>query len=56
MEVIQDLNEEGHTILMVTHEKYVAECARRIIVLKDGRILSDSQVFNRHIAKDGLEK
>ena len=56
MEVIQDLNEEGHTILMVTHEKYVAECARRILVLKDGKILSDNEVVNHHIAKDGLEK
>ena len=56
MEVIQDLNEEGHTILMVTHEKYVAECARRIIVLKDGQIISDGKVSNRHLAKDGLEK
>jgi len=56
MEVIQDLNREGHTILMVTHEKYVAECARRILVLKDGRILSDDRVANQHIAKNGLEK
>jgi putative ABC transport system ATP-binding protein len=38
MKVLQDLNKEGHTILMVTHEKYVAECARRIIELKDGQI------------------
>ena len=56
MEIIQDLNEEGHTILMVTHEKYVAECAGRILVLKDGQVLSDNRVANRHIAKDGLEK
>ncbi len=56
MEVIQGLNKEGHTILMVTHEKYVAECARRILVLKDGRILSDDRVANQHIAKNGLEK
>ena len=56
MEVIQDLNEEGHTILMVTHEKYVAECARRILELKDGLIISDRRVANQHFAKDGLEK
>ena len=56
MEVLQDLNEEGHTILMVTHEKYVAECAQRIIVLKDGQIISDQRVANQHAAKDGLEK
>lgn len=56
MEVLQDLNGEGNTILMVTHEKYVAECARRIIELKDGKIVSDYQVANRRLAKDGLEK
>ena len=56
MEVLQDLNEEGHTILMVTHEKYVAECAQRIIILKDGQIISDQRVANQHAAKDGLEK
>ena len=56
MEVLQDLNEEGHTILMVTHEKYVAECARRILVLKDGKIVSDERVGNQHIAKNGLKK
>ncbi|MFH1461146.1 MAG: ABC transporter ATP-binding protein [Patescibacteria group bacterium] len=49
MEVLQDLNEEGHTILMVTHEKYVAECARRILELKDGQIISDRGVANRHV-------
>ncbi|MBU2036765.1 ABC transporter ATP-binding protein [Patescibacteria group bacterium] len=56
MEVLQDLNEEGHTIVMVTHEKYVAECARRIITLKDGQIISDQKVAERHLAKDGLIK
>jgi len=56
MEVIQDLNEEGHTILMVTHEKYVAECARRILELKDGLIISDRRVTNQHLAKNGLVK
>ena len=56
MEVLQDLNEEGHTILMVTHEKYVAECAQRIIILKDGQIISDQRVVNQHVTKDGLEK
>jgi len=56
MEVLQDLNEEGHTILMVTHEKYVAECARRILEFKDGRVVADSKVIHQHLAKDGLMK
>ena len=56
MEILQNLNKEGHTILMVTHEKYVAECARRIMVLKDGRIISDKKVDKQRLAKDGIEK
>ncbi|OPL11968.1 MAG: macrolide ABC transporter ATP-binding protein [Firmicutes bacterium ML8_F2] len=56
MEVLQDLNEEGNTILMVTHEKYVAECARRILNMKDGLIVSDYQVAHQHLAKNGLKK
>ncbi len=56
MEILQKLNKEGHTILMVTHEKYVAECAHRILELKDGLIISDRRVANRHLAKNGIEK
>jgi putative ABC transport system ATP-binding protein len=56
METLQDLNKEGHTIVMVTHEKYVAECARRILTLKDGQIVSDQRVANQHWAKNGLAK
>lgn len=56
MEILQDLNKEGNTILMVTHEKYVAECARRILELRDGQIIVDHKVVNQHLAKDGLKK
>lgn len=56
MEILQDLNKEGHTIIMVTHEKYVAECARRIITLKDGQIISDQKLVQQRLAKDGLIK
>jgi putative ABC transport system ATP-binding protein len=57
MEVLQKLNqEEGHTILMVTHEKYLAECAHRVLGLKDGKLISDWKVENQRIAKNGLNK
>jgi len=56
MEILQDLNEGGRTIVMVTHEKYVAECARRIITLKDGQIISDQKLASQRLAKDGLVK
>jgi len=56
IEIIQKLNDEGHTIMMVTHEKEVAECARRILVLKDGQIIGDNKVVNRRLASEGIEK
>ncbi len=56
MEIIQDLNEEGHTVVMVTHEKYTSEMAKRVIKLQDGKILKDNQISKRRFAKDGLYK
>ena len=38
MKILEDLNDQGHTIVMITHEKELAECAQRIIYLRDGRI------------------
>lgn len=55
MKILQKLNDEGKTILMVTHEKDTAEHAKRIIMLRDGEIVEDKMVQNRIIAKDGRE-
>jgi putative ABC transport system ATP-binding protein len=52
MEILQDLNEEGKTIILVTHEKYTAEHARRIIKIIDGEIQDDYEVKDRLIAKN----
>ena len=41
MAIFRDLNEKGHTIVMITHEPDIAEYAKRIIQLKDGKIISD---------------
>ena len=44
LETFRRLNkEEGHTIILITHEKYVAEQADRIIQIKDGKIISDKK-------------
>jgi len=51
MEILQDLNEEGKTIVLVTHEKYTAEHAQRIIKIIDGEIVDDFRVKERLIAK-----
>ena len=53
MEVFQKLNNEGHTIILVTHEMLTAEHARRILQMKDGRIINDYSVERRKIAHDG---
>lgn len=41
MEILQDLNKAGHTIVMVTHEAHIAEYAKRTIHLRDGEVVRD---------------
>lgn len=41
MAIFQKINKEGHTIVMITHEPDIAEHAKRIIHIKDGRIVKD---------------
>lgn len=44
MRLIQEINDEGKTILMVTHEEDIAQMCKRIVRLKDGMIVSDEQI------------
>lgn len=48
IKILQDLNNNGHTIILVTHEKDIANKAKRLITLKDGNILSDNMI-EQHI-------
>ncbi len=41
MKILKDLNKEGHTIIMVTHEPDIADQAKRIIEVRDGLIVRD---------------
>ena len=50
MQALQVLNDQGHTIILVTHERTTAEHAKRILHIKDGRIVSDSTDFKRMLA------
>lgn len=43
MDIFQTLNDEGHTIVMITHEPDIAAHAKRIIHVRDGRIVDDSE-------------
>ncbi|MEI6627691.1 MAG: ABC transporter ATP-binding protein [bacterium] len=53
MEILEKLNEQGHTIILVTHESDTASHAKRIIRLQDGLVISDQIVVNRRSVKDG---
>ncbi len=44
MHLIQEINDEGKTIIMVTHEDDIAQMCKRIVRLKDGVIISDEKV------------
>lgn len=41
MQILRDLNAQGHTIIMVTHDPKIAEQAERVIEIKDGNIIAD---------------
>lgn len=57
MQALQQLHKDGHTIILVTHERTTAEHAERIIHIRDGRIESDRRDFNRVFAveRDSLK-
>lgn len=55
MDIIKSLNEQGHTIVLITHETYTAEYAERIIRIKDGKLESDTKEHERTYAK-GFKK
>jgi putative ABC transport system ATP-binding protein len=54
MALFQELNNQGITILLVTHEPDVAQYAKRIVEVRDGRILRDHPVVDRRSAADDL--
>jgi putative ABC transport system ATP-binding protein len=55
MEVFQQLNDSGITIIMVTHETDIAEYAKRVITMRDGLIIQDHQVSPRRFASQEKE-
>ena len=42
MKTLQELNAQGHTVIIVTHDPRIAACARRVIAIEDGSIKSDT--------------
>lgn len=52
MSIFQDLNDQGLTIVLVTHEPDIAQFAKRTIVFRDGKIRRDEPVRNRPLARE----
>jgi len=55
MAILQDLNANGLTVVMVTHELDIAQFAKRVVVFRDGRIRRDEPVRERPDAKQVLQ-
>ncbi|MDI1248784.1 MAG: ABC transporter ATP-binding protein [Lacunisphaera sp.] len=56
MGVFQKLNEQGITIVMVTHELDIARYCRRNLIMRDGRLVSDVQVTDRLVATVEMQR
>ena len=56
MDVFQELNDRGITIVMVTHEHDIAAFTRRNVLMRDGAIVRDAPVHPRAIAKEQLRR
>jgi putative ABC transport system ATP-binding protein len=54
MQIFQDLNDQGLTVVLVTHEADIAHYAKRSIVFRDGKIRRDEAVVNRPRAAEVL--
>jgi len=56
MDIFQRLNREGRTVVLVTHEQTIAEHARRVISIRDGKVVADEPVARPRQACDELAK
>jgi putative ABC transport system ATP-binding protein len=56
VQIFQQLNDEGITIIMITHEPDIGQSAKRNVIFKDGKIIEAELVANRLIARDELLK
>jgi putative ABC transport system ATP-binding protein len=56
MGVFQNLNGQGMTVVMVTHELDIAHYSTRMVIMRDGRVVSDEPVRDRLFAPEELRK
>lgn len=52
MQIFQKLNDQGHTIIMITHEPDIAHYSKRIIQIRDGKIVADNRNGKQKIVKN----
>ena len=50
MRIFQQINDEGRTVIMVTHESDIAQFCKRMVIVRDGKIVEDAPVKDRRIA------
>jgi putative ABC transport system ATP-binding protein len=55
MDIFQKLNDEGLTIVLVTHEPDIAQFAKRSILFRDGKIRRDERIQNRPVASEVIK-
>ena len=55
MGLFQELNDSGVTVVIVTHELDIAAYCKRIIVMRDGQVISDTQNTSRRAAREELD-
>lgn len=56
MSLLQSLNQEARTIILVTHEQDISQHAKRLLKIKDGRIIADEIILNPLRAEDMLTR
>ena len=54
MALLQEINDQGKTIVVITHESDIANMCKRIVYLRDGVIVEDKKIKQK-IAKDYVE-
>jgi putative ABC transport system ATP-binding protein len=54
MAIFQDLNDEGKTIVLITHEPDIAQHAKRIVHVRDGRIQQDERIEQQRVEREGI--
>ena len=55
IQIFQELNDEGITIVMVTHEEDIAQSSKRRVVFRDGKMIKSEDTTNRIIASEQLK-